>query len=49
MIPQNYVQLQGKEAEQMMKLMDTLDDHDDIQNVFANFDIDEHEMERLLA
>ena len=49
MIPQNYVQLQGKEAEQMMKLMEVLDDHDDIQNVFANFDIDEHEMERLLA
>ncbi|MCD4693381.1 MAG: YebC/PmpR family DNA-binding transcriptional regulator [Calditrichales bacterium] len=49
MIPQNTVKLEGKSAEQIMKLIDVLDDHDDVQNVFANFDIDDQEMERILA
>ena len=49
MIPQNYVKLVGKEAQQMMKLMDALDDHDDVQNVWANFDIEEKEIEASLA
>ena len=49
MIPQNYVKLVGKEAQQMMKLMDALDDQDDVQNVWANFDIEEKEMESSLA
>lgn len=39
MIPQTYVKLAGKEAEQMIRLMDALDDFDDTQNVHANFDI----------
>ncbi len=47
MIPQNYVKLVGKEAQQMMKLMEALDDHDDVQNVWANFDIEEKEIEAL--
>ena len=41
MIPQNTVKLDDKAAEQMLKLMDALDDHDDIQEVYANFDIDD--------
>lgn len=41
MIPQTYVKLEGKEAQQMMRLMDTLEDNDDVQNVYANFDIPE--------
>ena len=49
MIPKNTVELQGKEAEQLFKLMALLDDHDDIQNVHANFDIDDEEMERILS
>jgi YebC/PmpR family DNA-binding regulatory protein len=49
MIPQNYVKLVGKDAQQMMKLMEALDDHDDVQNVWANFDIEEKEMESSLA
>jgi YebC/PmpR family DNA-binding regulatory protein len=49
MIPQNYVKLQGKEAQQMLKLMEALDDHDDIQHVWANFDIEEKEIEASLA
>ena len=44
MIPQNYIKLEGVEAKQMMKLYDSLDDNDDVQKVYANFDIDENEM-----
>ena len=49
MVPQNYVKLVGKEAQQMLKLMDALDDQDDVQNVWANFDIEEKEIEESLA
>lgn len=45
MIPQNYISLEGADAKQMLKLYDALDDHDDVQKVSANFDIDESEME----
>jgi YebC/PmpR family DNA-binding regulatory protein len=45
MIPQNYTALEGVDAKQMLKLYDALDDHDDVQKVYANFDIDESEME----
>ena len=49
MIPQNYVKLQGRDAQQMLKLMEALDDHDDVQHVWANFDIEEKEIEASLA
>jgi YebC/PmpR family DNA-binding regulatory protein len=49
MIPQNTIKLEGKQAEQMLKLLDKLEDSDDIQNVYANFDINDEEMERLSA
>ena len=49
MIPQNYVKLEGKPAQQMVKLMDALDDHDDVQHVWSNFDIEEKEIEASLA
>ena len=49
MIPQNYVKLEGKPAQQILKLMDALDDHDDVQNVSSNFDISEKEIEASLA
>ena len=39
MVPQTYVKLDGKEAQQMLRLVDTLEDNDDVQNVYANFDI----------
>jgi DNA-binding regulatory protein, YebC/PmpR family len=45
MIPQNYIKLAGNEAKQMLKLMESLEDHDDVQKVSANFDIDEADME----
>jgi YebC/PmpR family DNA-binding regulatory protein len=47
MIPQNYVKLTGKDAAAMVRLMEALDDHDDVQNVWANFDIEEKEIEAL--
>jgi len=49
MLPQNYVKLQGKDAQVMLKLMEALDDHDDVQHVWANFDIEEKEIEASLA
>jgi transcriptional/translational regulatory protein YebC/TACO1 len=48
MIPQTQVKLEGKQAESMLKLMDKLEDNDDVQNVYANFDISEEEMEKLM-
>ena len=45
MHPQNTVKVEGKEAEQLLKLMDALEDHDDIDNVYSNFDIDVELME----
>ena len=49
MIPQNYVKLEGKVAQQMLKLMEALDDQDDVQHVWSNFDIEEKEIEASLA
>ena len=49
MIPQNYVSLTGREATQMVKLMEALEDHDDIQHVWSNADIEEKEIEASLA
>jgi YebC/PmpR family DNA-binding regulatory protein len=44
MVPQNYVKLEGAPASQMVKLMEALEDHDDVQKVSANFDISEADM-----
>jgi YebC/PmpR family DNA-binding regulatory protein len=49
MVPQSTVRLTGKEAEQMLKIMESLEDSDDVQKVYANFDIADEEMERLSA
>lgn len=48
-IPQNTVSLDGKEAEQMLKLMELLEDHDDVQSIHANFDIPQDVMEKVAA
>lgn len=47
MIPQNTLKVVGKEAGQILRLMEALEDSDDVQNVYANFDIPESEMEKL--
>jgi YebC/PmpR family DNA-binding regulatory protein len=44
MIPQTYVKVEGKTAQQVVKLMEALDDHDDVQHVYGNFDIEESEL-----
>jgi transcriptional/translational regulatory protein YebC/TACO1 len=49
MLPQNYLKLEGKQAQQMVKLMEALDEHDDVRHVWANFDIEEKEIEASLA
>ncbi|MBE0596029.1 MAG: YebC/PmpR family DNA-binding transcriptional regulator [Desulfuromonadales bacterium] len=49
MIPQTVVQLEGKQSQQMLKMMDKLEDYDDVQNVYANFDISEEELESAMA
>ena len=48
MIPQTMIKLDGKNAENMLKLMDRLEDNDDVQNVYANFDISAEEMEKMM-
>lgn len=48
-LPQNQVKLEEKAAEQMLKLMEILDDHDDVQKVHANFDIPNEVMEKVAA
>jgi YebC/PmpR family DNA-binding regulatory protein len=45
--PQNFVKLNAKQAEQMIKLYEALDEHDDVQKVYANFDIDDEILEKL--
>lgn len=49
MIPQTYVKLSGKNAAQMMRLMEDLEDHEDVQHVYANFDIEEAELQALAS
>jgi len=45
MVPQNTVPLDGKEAQQMLRLMEAIEDLDDVSNVYANFDIPDEEMQ----
>ena len=47
MLPKNLTKLEGKAASGMLKLSEALEEHDDVQNVYSNFDIDEKELEAL--
>lgn len=49
MIPTNYVKVEGNDARILLALMEALEEHEDVQNVYANFDISDEEMERLSA
>jgi YebC/PmpR family DNA-binding regulatory protein len=49
MVPQSSVALEGKAAEQMVRLLESLEDHDDVQSVSSNMDIAAEELERLSA
>lgn len=48
-LPQNFVKLTGAQAQQMLRMMESLEDHDDVQHVYANFDIDEKEIQAAVA
>ncbi|HEY2461016.1 MAG TPA: YebC/PmpR family DNA-binding transcriptional regulator [Candidatus Acidoferrum sp.] len=48
MVPQNYVKLTGSQATQMVRLVEALEEHDDVQHVYSNFDIDESEIQAAL-
>lgn len=47
MIPQTAIKLEEKQAGQMIKLMEALEDHDDVQKTYANFDISDEELEKM--
>lgn len=49
MLPKTTIKLEGKPAEQMLRLIETLEDNDDVQNVYANFDISDEEMAKATA
>ncbi|HQA03345.1 MAG TPA: YebC/PmpR family DNA-binding transcriptional regulator [Thermodesulfovibrio thiophilus] len=49
MLPKNYVSVEGDVADQMLKLIDALEEHDDVQNVYANFDIPDEAMNKAVA
>lgn len=48
-LPQNSVKVGGKQAAAVVRMIEALEEHDDVQNVYANFDIDDAELERLSA
>src|SRR5579884_2862513 len=45
MVPKNLLKLEGKNAQNMLKLNDALEEHDDVQNVYSNFEVDEQDVE----
>ncbi|HTM49081.1 MAG TPA: YebC/PmpR family DNA-binding transcriptional regulator [Bryobacteraceae bacterium] len=47
MVPKNLLRVEGKNAAAMLRLSEALEEHDDVQNVYSNFDVDEKEMEAL--
>jgi YebC/PmpR family DNA-binding regulatory protein len=47
MIPKNLVKVEGKNASAMLRLTELLEDHEDVQSVYSNFDIDEKELEAM--
>ena len=48
MVPKNLMKLEGKNAQGMLRLSETLEEHDDVQHVYSNFDVDEKELEALV-
>ena len=49
MLPQNYIKLEGPQASQMIRLIEALEDHDDVQHVYSNFDVDEKQLEEVAS
>jgi len=49
MVPQNYMKLDGPAASQMIRLLESIEDHDDVQNVYSNFDVDQKQLEEVAS
>jgi YebC/PmpR family DNA-binding regulatory protein len=49
MIPQNYIKLEGSAANTMIRLLEALEDYDDVQHVYSNFDVDEKQLEQVAS
>ncbi|MBV8208318.1 MAG: YebC/PmpR family DNA-binding transcriptional regulator [Acidobacteria bacterium] len=49
MLPQNYIKLEGPQAAQMIRMLEALEDHDDVQHVYSNFDVDEKQLEEVAS
>jgi len=49
MLPQNYIKLEGQQAGTMIRLLEALEDHDDVQHVYSNFDIDQKALEEVAS
>ena len=49
MLPQNYIKLEGPQASQMIRLIEALEDQDDVQHVYSNFDVDEKQLEEVAS
>ena len=47
MVPKNLMRIEGKNAAAMLRLSEALEEHDDVQNVYSNFDVDEKELEAM--
>ena len=49
MVPQNYIKLEGAAAGQMIRLLEAIEDNDDVQNVYSNFDVDQKQLEEVAS
>ncbi|HEV8523431.1 MAG TPA: YebC/PmpR family DNA-binding transcriptional regulator [Terriglobales bacterium] len=49
MLPQNYIKLEGQQATLMIKLIEALEEHDDVQHVYSNFDVDQKQLEEVAS
>ncbi len=49
MVPQNYIKLEGPAANQMIRLLEAIEDQDDVQNVYSNFDVDQKQLEEVAS
>ena len=47
MVPQNYTKLEGQQANTMIRLLEALEDNDDVEHVYSNFDIDQKQLEEV--
>ncbi|OFV93609.1 MAG: transcriptional regulator [Acidobacteria bacterium RIFCSPLOWO2_02_FULL_61_28] len=47
LLPENYIKLDGSKAQQMVKLMDAIEEHEDVQHLYSNFDFDARELEQV--